>query len=66
VDWNFERMAAADAVPGLQGITGISNNVILMARTMISPQLAALFVGSLALANILPRTSGTGRWRVNA
>ncbi len=37
VDWNFEKLAAADAVRGLQGVTGITNNIGIKARPVISP-----------------------------
>lgn len=37
VDKNFEKLAAADAVRGLQGVAGIINNIAIKARPMISP-----------------------------
>ena len=36
VGWNFEKVAAADAVLGLQGVTGITNNIGIKARPMVS------------------------------
>ena len=36
VDWNFEKVAAANAVRGLQGVTGITNNIAIKPRPMIS------------------------------
>lgn len=37
VDWNFEKVAAANAVRGLQGVTGITNAITIKARPAISP-----------------------------